>query len=150
VNTSKKLGLAIGGLVAIQLIPVPRSNPAVEHEIPAPAPVREILQRACYDCHSFATVWPWYAYVAPASWLVAWDVHDGRQHLNFHRWFGKAKARADKLDEIVEEVDEEEMPLWFYLPLHPEAQLTRSERETLMRWAEGLAAQARAEADAGG
>ncbi len=61
-------------LVAIQFVPVGQLNPPVEAEVPAPATVRVILRRACYDCHSNETVWPWYSQVAPVSWLVARDV----------------------------------------------------------------------------
>ena len=128
--------LALG--VAIQLVPVDRSRPPVESEIPAPPEVRAILERACYDCHSHETQWPWYGYVAPASWLLAYDVREGREHMNFSTW-GRysAKKQAKKREEIPEEVDEGEMPPWFYLPLHPEARLDDADRETLRRWALG-------------
>jgi hypothetical protein len=56
-------------LVAIQLVPVDRTNPPVEEEAPASPEVRAVLRRACYDCHSNETVWPWYSRVAPMSWL---------------------------------------------------------------------------------
>ena len=57
--------------VAIQLVPVDRKNPPVETEVPATAEARSVLRRACYDCHSNETVWPWYSRIAPVSWLVA-------------------------------------------------------------------------------
>lgn len=131
---------AIAGAVAIQLVPIDRSNPPVESQVPAPPEVRAILERACYDCHSHETVWPWYGYVAPFSWLLAYDVREGREHLNLSAWERyTAKKQAKKLEEIPEEVDEGNMPPWFYLPLHPEARLDAADRETLRRWA--LAAQ---------
>ena len=65
--------------VAIQLVPVHRDNPPVASDLDAPADVKSILRRACYDCHSNETRWPWYAYVAPVSWLVAHDVEEGRR-----------------------------------------------------------------------
>jgi len=127
--------LAVG--VAIQLVPIDRSNPPVESEISAPPEVREILERACYDCHSHETVWPWYGYLAPASWLLAYDVGEGREHMNFSTWNRYTpKKQAKKLEEIPEEVDEGNMPPWFYLPLHPEARLDDADRETLRRWAQ--------------
>src|SRR5688572_19601769 len=73
-------------LVAIQFVPVDRVNPPVEAEVPALANVRAILRRACYDCHSNETVWPWYSQVAPVSWLVVRDVREGREELNFSTW----------------------------------------------------------------
>jgi hypothetical protein len=128
--------VALGG--AIQLVPVERSNPRVESEISAPLPVRAILERACYDCHSHETAWPWYARVAPVSWLLAHDVREGRKHLNLSAWGRYSpKKQAKKLEEIPEEVDEGHMPPWYYLPLHPDARLDAEDRETLRRWALG-------------
>ncbi len=120
----------------IQLIPITQSNPAVIKNVDAPPQVQSILKRACYDCHSHETVWPWYSKIAPASWLLAWDVHEGREELNFSDWdqyTGKKKEK--KLKEIAEEIDEREMPPWFYLPLHPEARLSSHDREQLRTWA---------------
>jgi hypothetical protein len=99
--------------VAIQFIPVGRSNPPVEEEILTPPQVKTILKRACYDCHSHETKWPWYSQVAPASWLLAWDVHEGREELNFSTWNRYSpKKRKKFIKEIWEEVEEREMPVW--------------------------------------
>jgi hypothetical protein len=128
------LALAIGFTV-IQFVPVERTNPTVEAEVPAPPEVKEILRRACYDCHSHETRWPWYSRVAPVSWLVARDVREGRDELNFSTWNRiSTKDRLDAMHESWEEVAEGEMPPWFYLPPHPEARLSDSEREVLRRW----------------
>lgn len=123
-------------LVGIQLIPVTMSNPPVEEEILATAEVKTILKRACYDCHSHETVWPGYSRVAPVSWLLAWDVAEGREELNFSAWnrYGE-KKRNKMIKEIWEEVEEGEMPPWFYLPLHPDARLSDQDREVLRAWA---------------
>jgi heme-binding protein len=67
------LGILLA-LIVMQFVPVERTNPPVEQEVPAPANVRAMLRRACYDCHSNETRWPWYSHVAPVSWLVAHDV----------------------------------------------------------------------------
>ncbi|MDH5429724.1 MAG: heme-binding domain-containing protein, partial [Nitrospirota bacterium] len=79
------VGMAIV-LIGIQFIPVNRTNPPMEEEIVALPDVKAILKRACYDCHSNETIWPWYSQVAPASWLLAWDVAEGREELNFSTW----------------------------------------------------------------
>lgn len=130
------VGLVLALAVAIQLIPVERSNPPVTERLAAPPPVEDLLRRACMDCHSNETVWPWYARVAPASWLVARDVREGREHLNLSTWDRyDARKRAELLEEMAEEVEEGKMPLKIYLPLHPEARLTASERALLVRWA---------------
>lgn len=134
--TRKKLVLiALAPAVAIQFIPVERRNPPVESEIAAPPEVQSILRQSCYDCHSHETNWPWYSSVAPVSWLVAHDVEEGREHLNFSTWYSHDAAELDeRLEEIWKEVEEGEMPRWFYPPLHPGARLVEEELETLRLW----------------
>ena len=123
-------------LAAIQFVPVNRSNPPVETEIPAPADVRAVLRRACYDCHSNETAWPWYSRVAPVSWLVARDVREGRRELNFSAWNRyEPKARSKKLKEIREEVADGEMPPWFYVINHRDALLSAGDEALLNAWA---------------
>jgi hypothetical protein len=122
-------------LVVIQFVPVDRTNPPVETEVPATAEVRAVLRRACYDCHSNETVWPWYSRIAPVSWLVARDVHEGRDELNFSTWNRlTTKKQIKALHESWETVEEGEMPLWFYLPTHPEARLSSQDRSVLRAW----------------
>ena len=123
--------------VGIQFIPVNRTNPPVTGEIKAPEEVMAILRRSCYDCHSNETKWPWYSSLAPASLLVARDVHDGRKHLNFSEWTDyNFKQKKHKQEECGEMVATGEMPLWFYLPLHSEATLSDEEIELLVTWSE--------------
>lgn len=124
------LTLLILGL-AVQLVPYGRehSNPAVSQEPDWDRPrTRELLLRACGDCHSNETEWPWYSFVAPASWLVEMDVDEGRSHFNVSEW----DREENDGDEAAELVREGEMPLWFYVPLHPEARLSDEEREELI------------------
>lgn len=121
--------------IAIQFVPVPRVNPPVEQEPYMPDDVRAVLVKACYDCHSNETVWPWYSRVAPASWLVAFDVKRGRDELNFSRWNRMtAEKQGRMLQEIWEVVEKGEMPPAIYTPLHPEARLTAEEKELLRVW----------------
>ena len=125
--------------VVIQFIPVDRSNPPVEEEIVVAPQVHSILKRACYDCHSNETIWPWYSQVAPASWLLAWDVHEGRDELNFSTWNRYSPKKRNKfIKEIWEEIEEGEMPPWFYLPLHPEASLSDQDRMVLREWSKSI------------
>ncbi len=122
-------------LVLIQFVPVDRTNPAVESEVPATAEVRAVLRRGCYDCHSNETVWPWYSQIAPVSWLVSRDVSKGREELNFSTWNRlPTKKQIEALHESWETVEEGEMPLWFYLPTHPEARLSAQDRSVLRAW----------------
>jgi hypothetical protein len=133
----RKLLIVIGVvLVAIQFVPVDRENPSVTGEIPAEQSVRAIFERACYDCHSNETNWPWYSRMAPVSWLVAHDVEEGREHLNFSQWNNySAQDRVELREEIWEEVEKGEMPLWIYRPLHPETSLDQKDLDLLKAWA---------------
>jgi hypothetical protein len=119
----------------IQLVPVDKTNPPIETEIPAPEEVRSILKRSCYDCHSNETSWPWYSRVAPISWLVVYDVKEGRDELNFSTWNKYSTSKQNKkLKEIWDEIDEGEMPLWVYLPAHPKAKLSANDKAILQKW----------------
>jgi hypothetical protein len=122
--------------VAIQLIPVRRDNPPVQAEVEAPLRVQQIIERACYDCHSNRTRWPWYSHVAPVSWLVAHDVHEGRDEVNFSEWPTFDFEKQDDIFKgIAKQVGRKKMPLPNYLALHPEARLTEDDRQALVRWA---------------
>ena len=132
------IGILIVAVIVIQFFPAEHTNPPVTGEIEAPEKVMTILRTSCYDCHSNETVWPWYSYVAPMSWLVSNDVRDGRAHLNFSEWASYSTEKRDhKREECGEEVEEGEMPLWFYIPLHPEAELSEEDAETILAWSKG-------------
>ncbi len=101
-------------LIAVQFVPYGRnhSNPPVLAE-PAwnTAQTRTLFFRACGDCHSNQTVWPWYSTIAPVSWLVQRDVQEGRGTFNVSEW-GRPKNKAD---EAAETVQKGTMPPWFYI-----------------------------------
>jgi hypothetical protein len=121
----------------MQLYQPPRTNPPVESAMPAPPEVQAILDRACMDCHSHQTRWPWYAYVAPVSWLVSYDTQEAREHLNFSKWGAySARKQAKKIGEMWEEVEDGEMPLLPYLLLHSEAKLSDADKSTLRAWSQ--------------
>lgn len=122
-------------LVVIQFVPADRSNPPAGTEVPATPEVRRILRRACYDCHSNETVWPWYSRVAPVSWLLEHDVREGRRELNFSTWERySAKQQVRKLKKTWEEVSEGKMPPAIYLPAHRDAALSAEDRALLRSW----------------
>ena len=124
--------------VLIQFVPIEHSNPPVESDIPTSPEVKVILKRACYDCHSHEVVWPWYSRVAPVAWLIARDVREGRAALNFSTWNRySSKEQSKKLRESWEEVDEGEMPPWYYALPHPEARLSTQDRTVLRAWTLG-------------
>lgn len=121
--------------VGIQFIPVERTNPLVQSDIDAPANVKAIFKKACYDCHSNETNWIWYTKVAPVSFLTVSDVNEGRENLNFSEW-DKYYGKMDKVkDKIWEEIREEKMPLWQYRVFHSEAKLTSEEKDIIRNWA---------------
>ena len=116
----------------IQLVPYGRNhtNPAVVQEPQwDSARTRELASRACFDCHSNETEWLWYHNIAPISWGVQFDVHEGREKMNFSEW----NREYEESDEAAEKIDEGEMPLPRYLPFHPEAQLTDAEKQELIQ-----------------
>ena len=125
-------------IALIQLIPVDRDNPVSEttNEIAVQGPVKELIQQACYDCHSNQTSWPWYSYVAPVSWFIAHDVHEGREKLNFSEWNLYSEKRIKrKLNDISEEIEEKEMPMPIYTIMHTKADLSDEQRKILINWA---------------
>jgi len=132
-----KLGLTVllGGMLLIQLVPYGRAhdNPPVAAEPMWDSnQTRDLAVRACFDCHSNETVWPWYSNVAPVSWLVQRDVDKGREELNYSE-----RNRSQEGDESAETVREGSMPPRSYLLTHPEARLTDAEIAVLT---EGLTA----------
>jgi heme-binding protein len=133
----KKAILAMAALILmIQLIPIRPSNPPERSPLAITGDAGEILTRSCFDCHSNKTRWPWYSRIAPVSWWVIDHVEEGREHLNFSDWgLLSEEDRAEALEEIVEEVEEREMPLPSYLPMHPEAELSASDIAALRAWA---------------
>ena len=121
-------------LVVIQFFPPERTNPpsdpaaSFEAVVKPPAQVAAIVARACQNCHSHRTVWPWYSRVAPASWLVVDDVVEARRKMNFSAWARMSPERAqEELGDMCREVKAGEMPLWQYRLLHPEAKLSAAD-----------------------
>lgn len=122
-------------LVFLQFVPVNITNPPVESDISAPEPVNSILKRACYDCHSHETVWPWYSNIAPVSFLIERDVKHGREELNFSTWNRyNEKQKKHLRHETWEEVEESEMPPLVYILMHWDARLSKEDKEQLRSW----------------
>jgi hypothetical protein len=137
-------GLALFAL--IQAVPYGRShsNPPVQAEPAWSSPAtRALAKRACFDCHSNLSTWPWYSNVAPISWLVQRDVDDGRAALDFSEW-GKPQ---DGAGDAVEAIAGGSMPPWYYTIMHPKAKLSAAEKQALMN---GLAATLRRSPPLGG
>ena len=123
-------------LIAIQFIPVNKTNPPVTTELNAPVEIMSVFKKSCYDCHSNETEWPWYSFVAPVSWIVSGDVKDGRLHLNFSQWGKFSRKDIVKMkEEIWEEIERGKMPLGKYIFMHPEAELDQKETDLIKEWA---------------
>ena len=132
-------------LLAIsQAIRPARTNPptddtktlnAVAHP---PSQVSAALDRACRDCHSNQTVWPWYTNVAPISWWIIDHVNEGRRHTSFSDFGDYDDTRRTKvLKESCEQVESGDMPLTSYLLVHRDARLTEHERQAICDWVRG-------------
>jgi hypothetical protein len=140
--TAKRIGLTVVALaIGAQLVPVARDNPAGPAPslvyASAPANVRAVIDDSCKNCHSNQTEWPWYSHVAPFSWIVVRDVHQGRKHLNFSEWATYTPAkREEKLEAICDQVVNGDMPDGKYLLIHRSARLTQEEREAVCAWVE--------------
>lgn len=129
------LGVLFVAFIGIQFVPVDeKMNPPVKADFDEDPKVEAILRRACYDCHSNEVKWPWYSSLAPASWLVAKDVREGREAYTFSDWPEDEDDRQFNRELAWEQVEEGEMPPWFYLPLHPEAELTAEDMAILKEW----------------
>ncbi len=104
-----------------------------------PEAVKNILKTSCYDCHSNNTVYPWYNTIAPVSYWLDDHVEHGKGHLDFSEWGTySAKKKAHKLEELIEMVKADEMPLNSYLWMHGDAKLSEDQVKTLVDWADKL------------
>lgn len=122
----KRSFVIVGSLaLAIQFVPVSRTNPPVVKELTWDSPTtRAFAQRACFDCHSSETKWPWYSYVAPMSWLIASDVQEGRERLNLSEI-----TDEDGAGSLIKRINNGSMPPPKYLALHNDARLTDAEKQ---------------------
>jgi hypothetical protein len=137
--------VAIGALGIIQFIKPTLNQSAgpqvnymgTKHEIPTN--VKNILDKACMDCHSNNTRYPWYASIQPVAWWLADHVKDGKKHLNFDEYTQRSlRYQYHKMEETVEMVKEEEMPLPSYTWTHTDARLTYKEHVAIMGWAQAV------------
>jgi hypothetical protein len=126
-------------LVVLQFVNAERTYRAVNPQTDflsvtkAPKEVALIVKANCYDCHSRQVEYPWYASIAPISFLIEHHVEEGIEHLNFSDWTRySSKKAAHKLEEIVEEVEEDKMPLKSYTLLH--GNLSDRDKKTFLDW----------------
>jgi hypothetical protein len=142
----KKIGLILlGALVLIQFIRPEKNQSTVNPDqqltsrYPIPDSVNTILQKACMDCHSNNSHYPWYASVQPIAWWLDEHIRDGKKHLNFDEYTHRSlRYQFHKMEETIEMVKTEEMPLSSYTWTHTEARLTKAERIAITQWAQSV------------
>jgi hypothetical protein len=117
-------------------VKAPRVPTAFLSGAQANSEVLRVLERSCQNCHSDRTEWPWYSYIAPLSWMVEYDVHQGRSHMNLSHWdeYPPDKQR-ELLARIATAVRSREMPLPRYARVHPDAKLSDTEVDLVYQWA---------------
>jgi hypothetical protein len=129
--------------VAAQFIRPARTNPTfaatqtIDNIVNVPPDVHATLMRACGDCHSDLTYWPWYAHVEPTKWFVINHVNQGRKHINFSEWVHPGKEPADSIDRLkamCREVQSGGMPLTSYLIVHWSAKLSADDVKRICDW----------------
>ena len=144
--TVRRLIVGFIGLIAlIQFVPVQHSNPPAADPVVFADPNAEaIAKRACYDCHSNQTTWPWYSYVAPLSWYSINHVEEGRAQLNFSDVAatltnaresddaGEQTTVAELAEESAETINKNEMPPSYYTLIHTDAILSATDKEALI------------------
>ncbi len=133
--------LLIAAFVVFQFIGIEKTNPEFEPSMDfivmenPPEEIAQMIRSACYDCHSNETIWPWYSNIAPVSWKLEEHVIDGRDNLNLNMW-GEfdVEDRAYVIEEMIEEMEEGEMPIPGYLITHSDAKLTAEQQAKLFKW----------------
>ncbi|HMH24560.1 MAG TPA: cytochrome P460 family protein [Puia sp.] len=100
-------------------------NPAVTEDLQAPAGLKQVLKRSCYNCHSNETSLAWFDQLTPANWLVAGHIREGRKVLNFSNWDSLTKDQQKaKLFASLYQAEYDGMPLSQYTMFHPDAKIT--------------------------
>ncbi len=128
-------------LILIQFIRVDQTNPVSKSEsnyfvvASVPTQVQSIMRESCFDCHSNHTVYPWYSKVAPVSWFLNNHINEGREKINLSEWDKyTAEDQIKILEECIEVIEENEMPLKSYVLIHSKAKLSDEEKDALIQW----------------
>lgn len=139
----KKIALIVlGALVLLQFVRPTRNTGTVmgtnhiSSVVPVSQEVEQLLATACYDCHSNQTTYPWYTNIQPIGLWMGHHVDEGKDELNFSEFASyKKKRQLHKLDEIVEMIEEKEMPLASYTWIHTDAKMSAEQAALLIDWA---------------
>ncbi|MBL7722057.1 MAG: heme-binding domain-containing protein [Chitinophagaceae bacterium] len=141
----KILLVLLAALVVIQFIH-PKKNKSegpqpnyIGNNYNIPEDVKTILAKACNDCHSNNTRYPWYATLQPVHWWLEKHVKDGKKHINYDEYTNRPlRYQYHKMEETIEMIKEGEMPLNSYTWTHKDAKLTDEEKSKLTGWAQSV------------
>ncbi|WP_235830401.1 heme-binding domain-containing protein [Paenimyroides tangerinum] len=132
-------------LVIIQFFGIEKNNNpiasknAIEEHYSVPPKIQQLLKTSCYDCHSNNTTYPWYSNVQPVKWWLDDHIRDGKKHLNFDEFNTYTiKKKLHKLDEVVETINKDEMPLTSYTLIHDNAKLSATDKKEVEAWVNEL------------
>jgi len=135
----------IAFLVIAQFFPIDKTNPTSDQSLDfitltnPPLAIAHNLEIACYDCHSNQSKYPWYTNVAPISWWIKGHIDNGRKHLNFSNWGEYKDGKKDhKLDECIDLVEKNWMPLLTYKIAHPDSKMSEEERMEMIAFFKSL------------
>jgi len=141
---SKKLKIllyTLGILIAMQFIGIDKTVPQLEGRLDfieietPPKDIARLIKKACYDCHSYETVFPSYSNYAPISWVIGNHVQEGRKHLNFSTWGNyKEVVRKDLLLKSYKQIGARLMPPFGYVKFHKEAKIQNDQLEKFYVW----------------
>lgn len=133
----KKIYLLFILFLGLQFFQIDKKNPEFDQtkELKASNEVISILEKSCYDCHSHKTKYPLYSYIFPISSFLKSHIEEGRVELNFSIWeeYSDSKKK-EKLEEIIEEIESNEMPIFSYRIVHWNSKVNSSELEILKSW----------------
>jgi hypothetical protein len=120
-------------------VPITTTSSNIASLYPIPDSVKTLLQNACYDCHSQNTSYPWYASLQPIAWWLNGHIKEGKKELNFDAFATYSLRRQyHKMEEVIEQLKEGEMPLKSYTWMHKNAQLSSAEKVQLTAWAQSV------------
>lgn len=142
----KKIGwILLIALIAIQFFrpaknasAAPSAN-AITTVYPVPDNVKQLMNTACNDCHTNNTNYPWYANIQPVAWWLNDHIQEGKKEINFDEFAGyNLRRQYHKMEEVIEQVKEGEMPLESYTWIHKNAQLTAEQKQQITTWAQSV------------
>jgi Haem-binding domain len=132
------ISILCGGMFLLHLMSRSHVNTSLSGDLAVPENLRPIITRACRDCHTDQTHWPWYSRLPGVSFVIEHDVRKGKEHLNFSTWSmnSKGKPTRNQLQEVCDAVSDNAMPPRSYRFMHPKSRLSDREVDALCQWSD--------------